>query len=103
MENNGPPLPELEKLSQLISALKVYALKSANEQWAKKVSAIYCAPRMDSWDDLAWFEFAKDWEVVEYLLSDTTKARKLMRSLYYCLQWYGQNELDRLQCMKIID
>ncbi|HXY55216.1 MAG TPA: hypothetical protein VEM40_11170 [Nitrospirota bacterium] len=100
MENNELHLPELEKLSKLISALRDYALKSARDQWAKNTSIAYLAPRLDSWDTFVWFELAKDWEVVNYLLSDTTRARKLMRSLHYCLQWYGQNEIDRLQCMK---
>jgi len=101
MENNGLPVPELGKLSKLISALRDYALKSARDQWAKNTSAIYLTPRLDSWDAFAWYELAKDWEVVNYLLFGTTRAKRLMRSLHFCLRWYGQNEIDRLQCMKI--
>ena len=97
MGNNELPLPELAKLSRLISALREYALKSARDQWAKNTSAAYLTPSLDSWDTLAWFELAKDWEVVNYLLSDAARARRLMRSLHFCLQWYGQNEIDRLQ------
>ena len=100
MENSELPLPELGKLSRLISALRDYALKSARDQWTKNTSSAYLAPCINSWDAFAWFELAKDWEVVNYLLSDTKRAGRLMRSLHYCLQWYGQNEIDRLQCMK---
>ena len=101
MGNNELPLPELGKLSSLISELRDYALKSAHDQWAKNMPEIYLTPCLDSWDSFAWFELAKDWEVVNYLLSDTTRARRLMRSLHFCLQWYGQNEIERLQCTKI--
>ncbi len=101
MENNELPVPELGKLSRIISALRDYALKSARDQWAKSTSTIYLTPCLDSWDTFAWFELAKDWEVVNYLFSDTARAKRLMRSLNFCLKWYGQTEIDRLKCMKI--
>ena len=101
MENNELPLPELGKLSRLISALRDYALTSAHDQWAKNMPEIYLTPRLDSWDYFDWFELAKEWEVVNYLLSGTIRAKRLMRSLHSCIQWYGQSEIDRLQCTKI--
>jgi hypothetical protein len=100
MENTELPLPELWKLSGLISAVRDYALKSARDQWSKNTSDNYITPCLDSWDAFAWFELANDWDVVNYLLSGTTRSRRLMRSLYYCLKWYGQSEIDRLQSME---
>ena len=86
-----------------VLALVNYALKISRDQWAKNTSAIYLTPCIDSWDAFAWFELAKDWDVVNYLLSGTPRARRLMRSLHFCLQWYGQNEIDRLQCNEILN
>ena len=79
----------------------LYAVTSARDQWANNPSSVYFAPSLDSWDTFVWFELAKDWEVVNHLLSDATRARRLMRSLHNCLKWYGQNEIDRLQSMKL--
>jgi len=93
--------PDVEKISKLITAISEYAVKSAREQWAQHMSSVYLPPRLRCWDECAWFELARDWEVVNYLLSDLASAWVLMRSLHFCLQWYGQNEIDRLQCMKI--
>ena len=99
MENNVVSLPDVEKISGLITALSDYAVKSAREQWAQNTSAGYRTPRLRCWDESAWFELAKDWQVVDYLLSDLAGAWVLTRSLYFCLQWYGQAEIDRLQSM----
>jgi len=101
MENNVVSLPDVGKISGLITALRDYAVKSAREQWAQNMSSVYLTPRLRCWDECAWFELAKDWQVVNYLLSDLSGAWVLMRSLHFCLQWYGQAEIDRLQCMKI--
>jgi len=103
MENNVVSLPEVEKISGLITALRDHAVKSAREQWAQNMSSAYLPPRLRCWDECAWFELAKDWEVVNYLLSDSSGAWVLMRSLHFCLKWYGQAEIDRLQSMKILN
>lgn len=100
-ENNVVSLPDVWKISGLISALSEYAVKSAREQWAQNMSSVYQPPRVRCWDECAWFELAKDWEVVNYLLSDLSGAWVLTRSLYFCLQWYGQAEIDKLQRMEI--
>jgi len=101
MENNVVSLPDVEKISGLITALSDYAVKSAREQWAQNTSAGYRTPRLRCWDESAWFELAKDWQVVDYLLSDLAGAWVLTRSLHFCLQWYGQAEIDRLRSMGI--
>jgi hypothetical protein len=99
MENNGLVLPEVGKISGLISALSDYAVKSAREQWAKNMSSVYLPPRVRCWDECAWFEVAKDRQIVNYLLSDLSGGWVLTRSLYFCIKWYGQAEIDRLQRM----
>jgi hypothetical protein len=57
---------------------------------------VYLPPRLCCWDECDWLELAKDWQV-SYLLSDLAVAWALARSLHFCLQWYGQAEIDRLQ------
>ena len=103
MENDVVFLPDVGKISELITALRDYAEKNAREQWAKNMSAEYITPRLRCWDECDWFELSKDWRVVNYLLSDLAGAWVLMRSMHFCLQWYGQAEIDRLQCMKILN
>jgi len=99
MENTVVSMPDVGKISGLITALSVYAEKSAREQWSKNMSSLYSPPRVRCWDESDWYELAKDWQVVNYILSDLAGAWVLMRSLYFCLQWYGQAEIDRLQSM----
>ena len=101
MENDVVSLPDVGKISGLITALSDYAGKSAREQWAQNMSSVYRPPRLRCWDECDWFELAKDWQIVNYLLSDLSGAWVLVRSLYFCLQWYGQAEIDRLQVMGI--
>ena len=97
MNKNVVSLPDVEKISGLITALSDYAVKSARVQCAQNMSSVYLPPRLRCWDECAWFELAKDWQVVNYLLSDLAGAWVLTRSLHFCLQWYGQAEIDRLQ------
>jgi hypothetical protein len=99
MENNVVSLPDVEKISELITALADHAEKSSREQWAKNMSSVYLPPRIRCWDEAAWLKLTKDWQVVNYLLSDLAGAWVLMRSLYFCLTWYGQAEIDKLQGM----
>ena len=94
-------LPDVGKISGLITALSNYAVKSAREQWAQNMSSVYLPPRLRCWDECAWFELARGWQVVNYLVSDLASIWVLMRSLHFCLQWYGQSEIDRLQGMGI--
>jgi hypothetical protein len=101
MENIVVSMPDVGKISGLISVLSDYAVKSAREQWTQNMSSVYLPPRVRCWDECDWFELAKDWQVVNYLLSDLSGAWVLVRSLYFCLQWYGQAEIDRLQSMAI--
>jgi hypothetical protein len=96
MQNNDIPLPEVEKISKLIDAIRDYAVKSARAYYEENPADTYHAPCLASWDAFAWFELAQDWELVDFLLSGGPKARRLMRSLQSLLQWYGQTEIDEI-------
>jgi hypothetical protein len=98
-EHNVVSLPDVEKISKLITAIVDYAIKTARDQWAREMSPVYRAPRLRCWEECAWYELAKDLQVVNYLLSDLSGAWVLMRSLHFCLQWHGQAEINRLQSM----
>jgi len=100
MESNVVSLPDVEKISRLVAALSGYAAKTAREQWAQQMSSVYKTPRLRCWDECAWLALTRDREVVQYLLSDLAGAWTLVRSLQFCLQWYGQAEIDRLQGME---
>ena len=101
MGNNVVSMPGVEKISELITALSDYAVNSAREQWTQNMASTYKAPRLRCWDECAWSKLAKDQEVVNYLLSDLAGAWVLMRSLHFCLNWYGQAEIDRLHGMGV--
>jgi len=98
-ENTLVSLPDVGKISELITALSAYAVKSAREQWAENMSTAYRPPRIRCWDEAAWLGLTNDWQIVNYLLSDVAGAWVLTRSLHFCLQWYGQAEIDRLHRM----
>jgi len=102
METSEVSLPDVEKISRLITVLSEYAVKSAREQWTQRMSSAYIAPRICCWDEHTWLELAKDRQVVNYLLSDSAGAWKLMRSLLFNLRWFGQAEINRLQNMNIV-
>jgi hypothetical protein len=96
MQNNGMRLPEIEKISMLIDALRDYAVKSARAHWEEHLTDTYCAPCLASWDAFAWFELVQDLEIIDFLTSGTRQAKLLVRSLQSCLQWYGQTEIDEI-------
>ncbi len=83
-------------MSKLIDAIRDYAVKSAQAYYEEDPTDSYRAPCLTSWDALQWFELVKDWEMVDFLLADDTRARRLMRSLQSLLQWYGQTEIDEI-------
>jgi hypothetical protein len=101
MEIKEMCIPEVGKISELITALSGYAIKNAREQWAQNPSSRYQTPYLGSWGACAWQELAKDRHVVNYLLSDSARARTLMRSIHFCMQWFGQTEIDRLHSMNV--
>ncbi len=88
--------PEVERISRLIDALRDYAITSAHEQWERHRTDAYRAAGMAGWDAFTWFELAHDWEMADFLLSDSWQACRLRRWLQSLLQWHGQNELDEI-------
>lgn len=96
MQNNDIPLPEVEKISKLIDALRDYAVKSARVSYEENLTDTYSAPCLASWDAFAWFELVQDREIIDFLTSGTRQAKLLVRSLQSCLQWYGQTEVDKI-------
>ncbi len=101
--SNVVSMPDVRKISDLITALSGYAVKSARKQWAENMSLVYTPPRLRCWDEHAWSELSKDRDVVDYLVSDSAGAWVLVRSLYFCVTWYGQAECDRLQSIGRIE
>ena len=97
MQNNDMRLPGVEKISKLVDALRDYAVKSTQEYCDEQMTDTYCAPSLTSWDAFMWFELVRDWELVEFLISGTDKARLLVRSLQSCLQWYGKTEIEEIK------
>ncbi len=87
---------EVGRISRLIDALRDYAITSAREQWEEDQADAYRAASMAGWDAFSWFELAQDWEMADFLLSDSLQAYRLRRGLQSLLQWYGQNELDEI-------
>jgi len=93
MQNSDMPLLRVEKISKLIDALRNYAVKSSRADCEEQMTNTYRAPSLTSWDAWMWFELLQDWEVSDFLISGTDKAKLLVKSLQSCLQWYGQTEI----------
>jgi hypothetical protein len=101
------PLPEVREMSIIIDALRDYAVASARACYEEHLTDMYHAPSLTSWDACMWFELLQNWKLSYFLVSGTDKAKKLVKSLQSCLQWYGQNEIDeilrRLSIMSILN
>ena len=90
------PLPEVREISIIIDAIRDYAVTSARACHEEHLTDLYHAPSLFSWDAWMWFELIQDWKVSYFLASGTDKAKKLVKSLQSCLQWYGQGEVDEI-------
>ncbi len=96
MHGDSLPIPAVEKISILIDALRDHALKEAGAFPGDSWAACYCGPDLGAWNAFEWFELAKDWEVADFLASGTYRAKVLLRSLQFLVEWYGQAERDEL-------
>ncbi len=104
MHGDSLPIPAVEKISILIDVLRDYALKEAGAFPGDSWAASYSAPDFGSWSAFEWFELAQDWEVADFLASGTYRAKVLLRSLQFLVEWYGQAERDEmLQRMRILN
>ena len=98
------PLPEVEKISALITALKLYSDSRVESNRKQLPSYVFDPPRLASWDALDWYELVHDWELIDFLVSGTPKADRLLRSLQSCLQWFEHAEIDEvLESLRIIN
>jgi len=89
-------LPEIEKISRLIDAIRDFVAKDARAAFEEYRLDTYDAPCLSSWDALQWFELVQDWEIVDFLISGDKEARRLMKSLQALLKWYGQKDIDNM-------
>lgn len=95
-------VPGVDRISTLVDALCNYAARSAREHWTESLTKVCVSPRLASWDALAWFELAGDWDPAAFLTSGSVETERLVRSLQSLLQWQGQSELhEMLLCMRI--
>ena len=90
------PLPEVREISKIIDAIRDYAVTSARACYEERLTDLYHAPSLSSWNAWMWFELVQDWKLSDFLVSGTDKAKKLVKSLQSCLQWYGQREIDEI-------
>ena len=90
------PLPEVREMSIIIDAIRDYAVASSRACCEEHLTDRYHAPSLSSWDACMWFELLQNWALSCFLVSGTDRARKLVKSLQSCLQWYGQREIDEI-------
>lgn len=104
MHGDSLPVPAVEKVSRLIDALRDYTMKEAGAFPGDSWAASYSAPDFDSWNAFEWFDLAQDWEVADFLASGTYRAKVLLRSLQFWVEWHGQSERDEmLRRMRILN
>ncbi len=61
MQSNGMHLPEIREMSNIIDAIRDYAVTSARACRGEHLADIYHAPSRSSWDAWMWFELLQDW------------------------------------------
>lgn len=104
MHGDSLPIPAVEKVSRLIDALRDYTMKEAGAFPGDSWAASYSAPDFDSWNAFEWFDLAQDWEVADFLASGTYRAKVLLRSLQFLVEWHGQTERgEMLRRMRILN
>ncbi|NJD55240.1 MAG: hypothetical protein FIA94_02405 [Nitrospirae bacterium] len=100
-------LPEIREISMVVDAVRDYAVASARACCEERLTESYQAPSLASWDACMWFDLLQNWELSCFLVSGTDRAKRLLRSLQSCLQWYGQSEiaehLKRLSVLSILN
>jgi len=98
------PVPKLEKISDLVIALKSYSDRRAESCRGLHLTYILDVPRLASWDAMDWYELVQDWELIDFLVSGTAEADLLVKSLQSCIQWYEKGVRNEvLETMRIIN
>src|ERR1700690_305458 len=93
----GKSMPEVEKISALITALKLYMVMHAGSCRNPQSAYLSHTPCLASWDALDWYEVIQDIEVIDFLISGTKEADRLLRSLQSCIEWHMQTEFDHIR------
>jgi hypothetical protein len=93
----GKPVPEVEKISALITALKIYMVMHAGSCRNPQSAYVFDTPSLASWDALDWYEVTQDIELIDFLISGAKEADRLLRSLQSCIQWHMQTEVDQIR------
>ncbi|HMK56485.1 MAG TPA: hypothetical protein VK448_07610 [Dissulfurispiraceae bacterium] len=98
MVENG--IPPVEKMSALITALKLYVEGNSELSGACRSPHAFDVPILGCWDALDWYGLVPDVEVVAYLISGSKESRRSLRSLQSFVQWQVQSDVDQV-CEKI--
>ncbi|HTZ17917.1 MAG TPA: hypothetical protein VMB78_05705 [Dissulfurispiraceae bacterium] len=93
-------LPEVERISALITALKLYIDERTGHSCNTPSPHVFDVPCLSSWDAPDWHMLIKDVQLIDYLVSGSSGAVRLIRSLQSYVQWQMQTEADRI-CEKI--
>jgi|SRR5208283_2697329 len=93
----GKSVPNVEKISPLITALKLYIDRHAGSCCKTPSSYVFDNPCLASWDALDWYELIQDIELIDFLVSGTKQADKLLRSLQSYIQWQMQTEVNQIR------
>ncbi|MGO9612347.1 MAG: hypothetical protein ACLPX5_04880 [Dissulfurispiraceae bacterium] len=97
-------VPKLDKISELVTALKLYSDGRAESCRGQHLTHILDIPRLASWDAMDWYELMQDWELIDFLVSGTAEADLLVKSLQSCFQWYEKGVRNKiLETMRIIN
>ena len=99
----GKSMPEVEKISALITALTLYIDMHARSCCNPQSAHVFETPSLTSWDALDWYEVIQDIEVIDFLISGTKEADRLLRSLqsffkYYRQHRYRQESIGKKPC-----
>jgi hypothetical protein len=90
-------VPDVEKISALITVLKLYIdthTVSCNNPQPEYACNVPC---LASWDALDWYRVIQDIEVIDFLISGTKAADRLIRSLQSCIQWQIHTEANNIR------
>jgi hypothetical protein len=90
-------VPEVAKISALFTALKIYIDMRAGSCRKPQSADVFDTPCLASWDALDWYEVIQDIEVIDFLISGTKQADRLLGSLQSCIQWQLQPEADHIR------
>jgi hypothetical protein len=90
-------VPEVKKISALITALKLYVDMHTGSGHNPQSEYAFDTPCLASWDAFDWYQVTQDIEVIDFLISGNKAADRLIRSLQSCIQWQMRTEVDHIR------